>query len=827
MRSSLWPVIVLLIAACQIAQKKQNPEPGDSDQESDADEPIDDDDVTDPNGDSDDDSDPSGDSDADADDGDADADTDGDADDDSVDGSPWPMFRGTAQHTGESPFVGPKTATIKWTYAYADANATHGQYPKNIVLDSAGRLYTNANRKLVALDTDNGALLWSVTGLAGGGGVALSADETVLYVVADKTLLAYTTGLGGGASGELLWSFSEANKTIYAEPTVASDGAIYLGSFDTHVYAVNDDGTLKWTFDCAGGIAPLAAPTLSNDETIVYVGSGDPNADKPVSQGGTGESGGTVYALDATSGAELDSYKLDQIRVSGIVVAPDDTLYVNAMGRTYHLTSALTKIWESADGTAGSLCPGFYDGSITYNSKTYSGVVFDGTAQNGKVYALSASTSPAGGSIWSYQTGENPDYDPQNPKEPQYGVVTAPLIGSDGVLYIGSFDRNMHAIATDGSKLWAYEAGKTIDENGPAMGPDGTLYFSAHDSVIYAIRDGGADDNQSNTNENNSSNTDNNSSNTNENNSSADNNGTLGAFTGKYMLTFHACDANTTTCTDPQNHKVYLTTCSANAIADCNGSAWDLVPGWTAYAGSVPDLVRRTDSVYIYTANSQLRRINVASGAMTTSQVSVKTATNQDVYYVDPAPILDGSALVLFFLYCVDGSGNPTQCFGNPQVANPSHRIGAATEVADSNGTSFTLVDTTQVDCAADSEITDCTDPDVFYDGTKYRLYVAVGAKVRMYESSTLKGAYVTPSWLVPGASNNSGTVPSGYYDGSAHWIFGHGGSGGASTLRRASFDPANTQQISSDAWSTMLTATDVGLSATTSIESPGFALLE
>ena len=67
------------------------------------------------------------------------------------------------------------------------------------------------------------------------------------------------------------------------------DGTIYIGSWDTYVYAVNSDGTLKWKYQTDGSIAPLASPTLSNDGNTIYVGSGDRNKDE----------GGTLYALNS------------------------------------------------------------------------------------------------------------------------------------------------------------------------------------------------------------------------------------------------------------------------------------------------------------------------------------------------------------------------------------------------------------------------------------------------------------------------------------------------------------------------------------------------
>lgn len=61
-------------------------------------------------------------------------------------------------------------------------------------------------------------------------------------------------------------------------------------------------------------------------------------------------------------------------------------------------------------------------------------------------------------------------------------------------------------------------------------------------------------------------------------------------ITGKYLMAFHACDAAAAECRDPRNHQVYL------AQSD-DGAQWSLVPGWKPYPGSVPDVIRRGESL--------------------------------------------------------------------------------------------------------------------------------------------------------------------------------------------------------------------------------------
>ncbi|HHT9115501.1 MAG: PQQ-binding-like beta-propeller repeat protein [Planctomycetes bacterium] len=370
---------------------------------------------------------------------------------------PWQMFHYNAQHTGQSPYNGPHSNNVKWTYTQSDI--TEGTVPNSISIDSNGTLYVTAANKLLAIDSD-GKLLWSKD-VGGIGATAISSDESTIYAVGGKVLYAFSS------SGEKqLWSFTEPTDNIYGEPTVGPDGTIYVGSWDTHVYAVNSGGTLKGKYQTDGSIAPLASPTLSNDGNTIYVGSGDRNKDE----------GGTLYALNSNGTLTLQWKKenLDGARVSGAVVGTDGTIYATGSGKVHAFDKNGNKLWESDKDTASSLTP----------SLSSDGTLYVGTS-GGIVYAINAST---GKTKWSYQTGQNPDFT-GNPKDPQYGILATIVIGADGIIYVGAMDGVMHALNTDGSVLWKYTTGDNINENCPAIGPDGSLYFSSADKYIYAIKD--------------------------------------------------------------------------------------------------------------------------------------------------------------------------------------------------------------------------------------------------------------------------------------------------------------------------------------------------
>ena len=59
---------------------------------------------------------------------------------------------------------------------------------------------------------------------------------------------------------------------------------------------------------------------------------------------------------------------------------------------------------------------------------------------------------------------------------------SSPAIGSDGTVYVGSYDKKLYAInGKSGVKLWEFETGGAVDSS-PAIGSDGTVYVGSNDN---------------------------------------------------------------------------------------------------------------------------------------------------------------------------------------------------------------------------------------------------------------------------------------------------------------------------------------------------------
>ena len=80
-----------------------------------------------------------------------------------------------------------------------------------------------------------------------------------------------------------------------------------------------------------------------------------------------------------------------------------------------------------------------------------------------------------GNPIWEFETGG--------------WVYPSPAIGSDGTVYVGSWDNKLYAInGKTGVKLWEFETGSVVWFSSPAISSDGTVYVGSYDKKLYAIK---------------------------------------------------------------------------------------------------------------------------------------------------------------------------------------------------------------------------------------------------------------------------------------------------------------------------------------------------
>jgi hypothetical protein len=295
------------------------------------------------------------------------------------------------------------------------------------------------------------------------------------------------------------------------------------------------------------------------------------------------------------------------------------------------------------------------------------------------------------------------------------------------------------------------------------------------------------------------------------------------AVTGHYLLTFHACDRATLgeqACRDTRNHRIYLTQSN-------DGASWSLVPGWKPYTGSVPDPIRRGDTIYIYSRDDLtlhsgvVSRYHLDTGVLDPPVAVQVTGLGTPGGFVDPSLILgsDGK-LVLFFLPLVAGT-NPAGC--QPSENPCIKHFQSATEIAGSDGARFTLDSGDRLTMnLTEGGLSTASDPDIFGTGSGYVLYISSGPSTLAFTSTSLRGSYAQVSTL----AQNTGGIASGYFDVQTqrYWTYAHVSRDGAQVIRRA-VHPNLTSQLQESDWSTVLSGASIGLGAGFDVESPGFAV--
>jgi outer membrane protein assembly factor BamB len=98
------------------------------------------------------------------------------------------------------------------------------------------------------------------------------------------------------------------------------------------------------------------------------------------------------------------------------------------------------------------------------------GTVYVGSWDN-KLYAINGKS---GVKLWEFETGN--------------AVWSSPAIGSDGTVYVGSYDKKLYALnGKSGVKLWEFVTGHGVSSS-PAIGSDGTVYVGSFDKKLYAIK---------------------------------------------------------------------------------------------------------------------------------------------------------------------------------------------------------------------------------------------------------------------------------------------------------------------------------------------------
>ncbi len=251
--------------------------------------------------------------------------------------------------------------------------------PDGTLYFGAGPVNTG-DGKLYAYASATGEKKWDTvvgTGSNASNATALAADGTIYIHTNEGRLFAYADD---GTAARLKWSFAIPGSS-YASATIAPDGTIYLGSDDAAtghlLYAINPDGTSKWTFrpdnaiytavalDAAGNLyfgtlssGRLYSVTPAGVQRWVYTGASLGTSSSPA----LSPDGGTVYfgaydskfhAVSTATGTARWTFPLGkEVRASSPAVDANGVVYVGCYdGLLYAINpdGTLKRTWATAD----------------------------------------------------------------------------------------------------------------------------------------------------------------------------------------------------------------------------------------------------------------------------------------------------------------------------------------------------------------------------------------------------------------------------------------------------------------------------------------------
>ena len=226
-----------------------------------------------------------------------------------------------------------------------------------------------------------------------------------------------------------------------SSPAQASNGVIYLTDSKGKLFAIDPDGSQRWTFNF--GFESVSTPAIADDGTVLF-GSRDRRLHAVTPTGSakwTFQTGGWVDASPA--------------------IARDGTIYVGSWDKTFYAVSH-----------EGKKCREFITRGPIVSSAALdaTGNIYFGSHDR-KFYAL----NPDGSKRWEFRTGGP--------------ITSSPAIGANEEIYFASTDGKLYAVNPDGTQRWVLRTGG-ITASSPVIGLDGTIFISVNQSHCAVSSEG-------------------------------------------------------------------------------------------------------------------------------------------------------------------------------------------------------------------------------------------------------------------------------------------------------------------------------------------------
>ncbi len=413
----------------------------------------------------------------------------------------WPIaYKIDSSHmVVEKYCLNPQTGQLLWTSP--DFNAFTGIFNSNVYSPEEKMFYTKVNSTVVAWDfsdpTHPPTEAWStyirgggITGIGityGDGKIFTGSFENMQFALDAKTgkILwstptrgpmiftgAYADGLylkGGSddntmycfnaSTGEIVWRYRPDTDGYFTTGCAVAYGMVYEMNKDGYLYAFNIyTGELVWKYRAIEQTLMWPGmPTVADGK--IYVTSGEEaqyNAPAGVS---------AFSCINAYNGQEIWRLNLEALPPRESVAIAYGTLYIipgsvttsvdTISGNEY---ASINEIWAIKD-TAPATPPA----SVVSSWPQW---------RTNAVHSSTAQVGPSNLTVaWQYTTG---------------GAISSSASIENGVLYIGSQDKNIYALnAENGAFLWKF-ATKAPVESSVAVA-DGKVFTGGDDGYVYCL----------------------------------------------------------------------------------------------------------------------------------------------------------------------------------------------------------------------------------------------------------------------------------------------------------------------------------------------------
>jgi len=376
--------------------------------------------------------------------------------------SPWPTFRRDRRNTGASPYFATYSGDLPWAF----------QTGKGIfstpVIDADGIIYFgSADHFFYALNPD-GTLNWKYeTGEIIDSAGALTSGA-ITFISGDGRMYHFRTG-AVPIEQRPLWIYEAElrpgvsyNRWFEGNVAVGYDGTFYAGNTNFLYYAINPDGTLKWTYETGSNNWSQAA---FSDDGVIFWGSND-----------------TYIRAVSPDGKQLWQDMTLGFIAASAAVGSDGTVYMGSFDSNLYAIDPTNGAVKWKAPTSDHI---YSSAALDSDGSGQTTAILFGSA-DGFFYAV----DPQGKLLWKYDTG-----DPIR-SSPALGLTPD---GQGKIVYFGAGDGRLYALnASDGSLRWSFdttnwdvpELADRNDLNGsPAMGTSGVYIGGEHGQLWYVPYD--------------------------------------------------------------------------------------------------------------------------------------------------------------------------------------------------------------------------------------------------------------------------------------------------------------------------------------------------